>query len=285
MSDGLIEVKERDSLMSYEEVCEARTDRTSMLQMQKGVTDLSIIIPAYNEELHIGETLTEVLNYTGGDKRVVEIIVVDDGSTDQTASLVQAQMSAYAAAGVELRLVRHEVNQGKGAAVRNGILSAAAGIALFTDADLSSPIESVPQLVEPIVSGECDIAIASRALDRSLIEVRQGWFRETAGKVFNLVVRVVTGLPIQDTQCGFKAFRREAILPALRMQRIGDFAFDVELLFLARKLGLRIRELPVPWRHVEHSKVKMLRDSYRMFRDVLRIRLNDLMRRYRPESG
>jgi glycosyltransferase involved in cell wall biosynthesis len=244
------------------------------------VPDISIVIPAYNEASCIRESLTRVLAYAAGDPRVREVIVVDDGSSDATAETTESVITEQGGKKSLLHLVRHEENAGKGAAVRTGIRAAEGEIVLFTDADLSSPIDAVPKLVEPIITDRADVVVASRALDRSLIGVHQSWFRETAGKIFNLVARIVTGLPIHDTQCGFKAFRRAAILPAFDAQRITDFAFDVEILFLARKLGLRIEELALPWNHVEHTKVNMFSDSLSMFRDVLRVRLNHLLGKY-----
>jgi dolichyl-phosphate beta-glucosyltransferase len=149
------------------------------------------------------------------------------------------------------------------------------------DVDLSSPMSELPGLVGPILAGQCDIVVGSRALDRSLIAARQSRFRETAGKIFNVLVRRLTGLPIYDTQCGFKAFRRTALAPILKLQRVQTFAFDVEMLYLASRMGLTIREIPVHWSHVSHTKVKLFRDSIRMFFDLLGIRLNGLLGRYR----
>lgn len=241
---------------------------------------LSIVIPAFNEEACIERSLEQVLAFAAEQRRACEVIVVDDGSTDSTAAIVEWVRGRHHASTVRLELIRHGHNRGKGAAVRTGMLHARGEIVLFTDTDLSSPISEIPRLLEPIVAGECDVVIGSRALDRSLIEVRQTRFRETAGKLFNAMVRKTTGLDIRDTQCGFKTFRREAALPLFRMQRIGEFAFDVEILYLASKAGLTIREIPVRWGHVAHTKVRMFRDSVLMFRDVLAIRLNDARGRY-----
>jgi len=242
---------------------------------------LSIVIPAYNEEGCIGDSLADVMRFAAGYPAVGEVIVVDDGSTDRTTAIVVNACSRYRQCRAHLELIRHPRNLGKGAAVRNGLLHAAGEIVLFTDADLSAPLFELPRLVEPIAAGDCDIVIGSRAMDRSLIGVRQRWFRETAGKLFNWIVRGVTRLPIRDTQCGFKAFRRSAVLPIFQMQRIGAFAFDVEVLYVASKLGLTIREVPVHWSHVPHTKVSLLRDSVRMFVDVLAIRLHGLRGAYR----
>lgn len=242
---------------------------------------ISLVIPAYDEELCIGQSLREVMDYAAAHPAVREVIVVDDGSTDRTAAIVEECRRERAADAARLILLRHEHNRGKGAAVRTGLSQAAGSVVAFTDADLSSPLSELPALVGPILAGECDIVVGSRALDRSLIATRQSRFRETAGKLFNVLVRMLTGLPIYDTQCGFKAFRREAIGPILKLQRIETFAFDVEMLYLASRMGLTIREIPVHWSHVHHTKVKLLRDSIRMFLDVLAIRINKLRGRYR----
>lgn len=242
--------------------------------MTPDATFISIVIPAHNEQMCISGSLDAVMALCRTYPAVREVIVVDDGSTDATAALVEMTRLRYAAAasGPALRLIRNPGNLGKGAAVRNGVLAATGDIVLFTDADLSTPLSEVPRLIEPIVEGRCDLAIGSRALDRRLIGVHQSLFRENAGKLFNVIVRTITRMPIRDTQCGFKAFRRAAVLPILEMQQIGGFAFDVEMLYRAMKGGLRIREIPVRWDHVAHTQVRMARDSLRMFIDVLRIR-------------
>lgn len=241
---------------------------------------LSIVIPAYNEQSCIAESLEKVLdfarNHTGG----AEIVVVDDGSTDTTASIVEAVRSRLGPSDPPLHLVRHGVNRGKGAGVRTGFHHARGTIVLFTDADLSSPIAEANHLIGAITSDTCDIAIGSRAVDPSLITVQQGAFRRRSGRIFNGLVRRIEGLPLLDTQCGFKAFRREAAAPVFALQRIEGFAFDVEILYVARKFGLRIRELPVHWNHVADSKVSLLTDSVRMFLDLCRIRWNDWRGRY-----
>ncbi|MEY2585736.1 MAG: hypothetical protein QOD80_1762, partial [Verrucomicrobiota bacterium] len=170
------------------------------------------------------------------------------------------------------RLIEHSPNRGKGAAVRQGLLAATKPIALFSDADLSTPIEETPKLIEPIAAGELDVAFGSRALDRSLIGQRQPWRREQGGRVFNLIVRLATGLPFWDTQCGFKAFRLDAFRPILQAAKTDGFGFDVELLYLARQAGLRLREVPVRWNHYEGSKVSFARDSIRMLREIAALR-------------
>ena len=237
---------------------------------------ISLVIPAYDEEACIGQSVREVMSYAAAHPAIREVIVVDDGSADRTAAIVEECRRQRVSDPARLVLLRHQRNQGKGAAVRTGLSHATSDIVAFTDADLSSPMSEVPALVGPILAGECDIVVGSRALDRSLIATHQSRFRETAGKIFNVLVRALTGLPIYDTQCGFKAFRRKAIGPILELQRVETFAFDVEMLYLAARLGLTIREIPVHWSHVQHTKVKLFRDSFRMFLDLLGIRLNEL---------
>ncbi len=230
----------------------------------------SLIVPALDEADRIGQTLTEAENYLAANSPESEIIVVDDGSADATAEVVR---DAFRRAGlIKTRLIQHESNRGKGAAVRAGLLAATRPIGLFSDADLSTPIGEVPKLLEPIARGEVDVAFGSRALNRKLIGDRQPWRREQGGRVFNLIVRLATGLPFWDTQCGFKAFRLQAFRPILETARSDGFGFDVELLYLAQKAGLRLREIPVRWNHYEGSKVKFVRDSSRMLQEVVALR-------------
>ena len=229
----------------------------------------SIVIPCFNEEGRVSETLRITLDYLAANAPDSELIVVNDGSTDGTASMARKILSE---AKIATRLLENFPNRGKGAAVRSGLLAARKPIGLFSDADLSTPIEEAPKLIEPIANGEVDIAFGSRALDRSLIGVHQPWRREQAGRVFNLLVRVATGLPFWDTQCGFKAFRLDVCRPILERAQINGFAFDVELLYLAHRAGLRIREIPVRWNHAEGSKVSFFRDSLRMLREVITLR-------------
>ena len=187
---------------------------------------LSIVIPAFNEAGRLGASLRTVLDYLGETAAGSELIVVDDGSTDDTADVGERNLAE--SSGVSARLIRLEQNCGKGAAVRKGLLAARANIVLFSDADLSSPITETPKLIEPIEAGECDLTFGSRALDRSLIGVHQPWRREQGGRVFNLIVRLATGLPFWDTQCGFKAFRMSVCRPLIEAARIDRFGFDVE---------------------------------------------------------
>jgi glycosyltransferase involved in cell wall biosynthesis len=234
------------------------------------LSPFSIVIPAYNEAGRIGGTLRATLEYLGSVSPESELIVVNDGSTDATSEIVRGAFSN--AGSIKTRLIEHHPNRGKGAAVRSGLLATAHPIGLFSDADLSTPIEDAPRLIEPIAAGEVDIAFGSRALDRRLIGQHQPWRREQGGRVFNLVVRVATGLPFWDTQCGFKAFRLDVCRPILEKAQTDGFGFDVELLYLARRAKLRMREIPVHWNHFDGSKVSFFRDSLRMFGEVVALR-------------
>ncbi len=230
----------------------------------------SLVIPAFNEAERIGQTLRATLGYLETTSQQSELIVVNDGSTDATSEIVRDVFAART--GINARLLEHSPNRGKGAAVREGLLAATTPIGLFSDADLSTPIEEAPKLIEPIASGELDVAFGSRALDRSLIGHHQPWRREQGGRVFNLIVRFATGLPYWDTQCGFKAFRLDVFRPLLERAKTDGFGFDVELLHLARQANLRMKEIPVRWNHVEGSKVSFFRDSLRMLREIASLR-------------
>jgi glycosyltransferase involved in cell wall biosynthesis len=229
----------------------------------------SLVIPAYNEAERIGATLRASLDYLGKVNPQSELIVINDGSTDATSTIAR---EALAGATVQARLLENFPNRGKGHAVRKGLLAAQNPIGLFTDADLSTPLDETPKLIEPIANDEVDLAFGSRGLDRSLIGQHQPWRREQSGRVFNLLVRIVTGLPFWDTQCGFKAFRLDRCRPILEAARIEGFAFDVELLYLAHRAGLRLREISVRWNHAEGSKIQLVNDSLRMLREVITIR-------------
>jgi dolichyl-phosphate beta-glucosyltransferase len=233
----------------------------------------SIVIPAFNEAGRIGGSLRVTLEYLGQVSPQSEVIVVNDGSTDATSEIVRECFST--ASPITTRLIEHYPNRGKGAAVRAGLLAASQPIGLFSDADLSTPIDDAPKLIEPIAAGEVDIAFGSRALDRRLIGHRQPWRREQGGRVFNLIVRVATGLPFWDTQCGFKAFRLDVCRPILEQAQTEGFGFDVELLYLAWRAKLRMREIPVRWNHYEGSKVDFFHDSLRMLGEVIALRSRD----------
>jgi dolichyl-phosphate beta-glucosyltransferase len=240
--------------------------------------ELSIIVPAYNEEARLPRTLTRIRDYfasRGIGSQELEILIVDDGSNDATVQVAEK----WAREWPSVRLVSNGDNRGKGYSVRHGMLEARGRIALFTDADLSSPIEESEKLLAAINAGN-EVAIGSRALDRSLITTHQSRLREIAGMIFNGFVRISTGLPFSDTQCGFKAFVREPLRIVFEQQRIERFGFDPETLFLARRHGLRTAEVAVRWGHDPATKVHMLRDSLMMFCDLARIRWNWLVGRY-----
>jgi glycosyltransferase involved in cell wall biosynthesis len=240
--------------------------------------ELSIVVPAFNEERRLPKTLQSIRAYLRSRSIRAEVLVVDDGSTDATAKVVELSRAEFP----ELRLLSNDRNRGKGFSVRHGMLEARGEIAMFTDADLSAPMEEADKLLAALRDGTYDVAIGSRAVDRSLIEVRQSAFRERAGIFFNQIVRRITGLPFQDTQCGFKAFHREKARVIFEQQRTEGFGFDPEILFLAQRRGLRVAEVPVRWAHDPATKVRMFTDSLRMFLDLVAIRWHDLMGRYDP---
>ena len=241
---------------------------------------LSVIIPVYNETARIVSTLDQVLRFWQQRAETWEVMIVDDGSTDGTVELVE-QICREAPA---MRLLRNPGNCGKGFAVRNGMLEARGEYLLFTDADLSTPIEEADRLLKPLQNGY-DVAVGSRALQPEWVHPHQPWPRETGGKLFNLFVRTATGLSFRDTQCGFKAFRREAARAIFSRQTIPGFGFDVEILYLARKLGYRALEVPVHWANDTRTKVRPLRDGGRMLSDLLRIRWNDWKGKYGSQES
>jgi dolichyl-phosphate beta-glucosyltransferase len=226
---------------------------------------LSIVIPAYNEEQRLPATLDRITAYIGNSPiPVAEILVVDDGSRDGTAALVEQRKGI-------VRLVSNPGNRGKGYAVRNGMLAAKGDWILSTDADLSAPIEELEKLIAAARRENAVVAIGSRALDRRLVKVHQPIMRELSGRAFNLVMRLVTGLPFRDTQCGFKLFRQDAAKSIFSRQIEDGFSFDVEDLIIARILGLRSIEVPVEWSNVEGTKVS-LTQGIKSFADLVRIR-------------
>lgn len=231
---------------------------------------LSVIIPAYNEAVRLANTLRAVVEYMQQYSPGGEVIVVDDGSTDQTTEV--ARQSFADAGDLRTSVISYKSNLGKGRAVRLGLLAARSDVALFSDADLSTPITEAPKLVDPIVSGASDLTFGSRALDRKLIGVHQSWRREQGGRVFNLAVRLATGMPFWDTQCGFKAFRMSVCRPLVEAACIDRFGFDVELLYLAFRAGLNLSEIPVRWDHNEGSKISLFSDSLKMLGEVGLIR-------------
>ncbi|HEV8593763.1 MAG TPA: dolichyl-phosphate beta-glucosyltransferase, partial [Pyrinomonadaceae bacterium] len=200
-----------------------------------------------------------------------EVVVVDDGSKDKTKETAEAACSEDS---ISCRVIRYEQNRGKGYAVKTGLLAAKYDVALFSDADLSTPIEELPKLIGPIINGEFDVTFGSRALDRSLIGTHQPWRREQGGKVMNLIIKTMSGLPFYDTQCGFKAFNMKKFRPLLAVMTVDRFGFDVEFLFVAKYHELRLSEIPVRWNNVEGSKVSVFRDTRRMFAELSQIRRN-----------
>ena len=231
---------------------------------------LSIVVPAYNEGERLGKSLRTIVSYLSNYPAQTELIVVDDGSVDDTAAIARQELAHPN--NVHTSVISYKSNLGKGRAVRLGLQASRGEIALFTDTDLSTPITEAPKLIEPIERRECDVAFGSRALDRSLIGVHQSWRREQGGRVFNLAVRLATGLPFWDTQCGFKAFRMSVCRPLIEGATIDRFGFDVELLYLAYRAGLKLQEIPVRWDHAEGSKINLASDSLKMLSEVGRIR-------------
>lgn len=235
---------------------------------------VSIVVPAFNEANRIGASIDKIEAYARRSTLSLELIVVDDGSIDETAEIIRRLDIK------DLRLLRNPENHGKGYTVRQGVLAAAGEYVLFTDADLSAPIEELDKLLDIAVREGADVVIGSRAVDRGYIEKHQSPFREVGGMFFNLMVRLFLGLRLRDTQCGFKLFHRERSRLAFEKQTTSGFGFDPELLFLAKRFGLKIREVPVRWSHAEGSKVHFMRDGIRMFFDLARIRWNAIAGRY-----
>ena len=239
----------------------------------------SIVIPAYNESARLGGTLEKVLGYVREQQWDAEVIVVNDGSRDNTAEIVRT----FAAKHPVLRLLENPGNRGKGYSVRNGMLNARGRVALFSDADLSSPIEEAPKLFQALEEG-ADIAIGSRWLRAEMQTQRQPLHRQLFGRVFNLLLRLTLGLQFKDTQCGFKAFKQPAAKAIFPLQKIERWGFDPEILFLARKLGYKVVEVPVRWGHSGGARINPLIDGARMFQEMLHIRWNDLKGRYNVAS-
>ncbi len=235
----------------------------------------SIIIPAYNESERIGATLEKVLSYLAQQGWDAEVIAVNDGSRDNTPEIIQG----CADKNSRLRLLQNPGNRGKGYSVRNGMMHARGKVLLFSDADLSSPIEEAGKLFEAIAAG-ADVAIGSRWLKSDLQTQRQPLYRQLFGRIFNLLLRIILSLKFKDTQCGFKAFTRQAAQAIFPRQRIERWGFDPELLYLAKKFGFKVAEVPVEWAHSEGTRISPLRDGTRMFGELLKIRWNALSGKY-----
>ena len=235
---------------------------------------LSIVIPAYNEEARLPATLQRILAYLAGQNfAFIEVIVVDDGSRDGTAAIVERHAP-------KIRLLKNPGNRGKGYTVRHGMLEAKGEWILYTDADLSAPIGELDKLLAAADQENADVAIGSRALDRSLVGVHQSAFRELSGRAFNLFMRMVTGLPFRDTQCGFKLFRAPAAREIFSRQKLDCFSFDVEDLVIAKSLGCKAIEVPVVWNNVAGTKVSMF-SGVQSFLDLIGIRWRAISGKYR----
>jgi dolichyl-phosphate beta-glucosyltransferase len=262
----------------YSRQCREQSSAATLANDQRSPTNnctYSIIIPAYNESARIRATLDRVLAYCRERGWDAEIIIVNDGSRDNTIEIVQE----YAAANSRLRLLENPGNRGKGYSVRNGMLHARGEMLLFSDADLSSPIEEAEKLFAAIAGG-ADVAIGSRWLRSDLQSQRQPLYRQLFGRIFNLMLRITLGLTFRDTQCGFKAFTRRAAQAIFPLQTVERWGFDPELLYLAKKFGFKIVEVPVAWAHSEGTRISPLRDGIRMFGEMLKIRCNALTGKY-----
>jgi len=236
----------------------------------------SIIVPAYNEAERIGASLEHMLDYIAQSRWSAEIIVVNDGSSDNTPAVVQD----YARRTPMVRMLENPGNRGKGYSVRNGMMNASGQVLLFTDADLSSPIEEAEKLFSLIESGDADVAIGSRYLRSELQTRKQPIHRRVMGRAFNLALKTILGLSYVDTQCGFKAFNRKAAIMIFPNMKIERWGFDPEILFLAKRYRLRVAEVPVSWAHDHRSKINPLRDGTRMLGELLRVRMNSMGGKY-----
>lgn len=232
------------------------------------VPDLAVVVPAYNEEHRIEKTLIRLREYLSAQKYTWSVLVVSDGSNDQTNAIVRE----FCSENPEFQLHDYSPNRGKGYAVRTGMLMADARMVLFSDADLAAPIEEIEKLL-PMIEQGYDVAIGSRPLKESQLEIRQPWYREMLGRTFNTAVQILAIRGIQDTQCGFKLFRKPVSDDVFSRCKLERFSFDFEALLIARDLGYKIAEVPIVWRHQEGSKVSLLRDGTRMMVDLVKLRM------------
>ncbi|MBZ5640863.1 MAG: glycosyltransferase family 2 protein [Acidobacteriia bacterium] len=249
-----------------------------MTAERAGRPHLTVVIPAYNEERRIAGTLARIAAYVEKAGLTEEILVVDDGSSDATAGIASDVLR-----GRRGRVLRSDENRGKGHAVRRGVVEAAGRWVLLTDADLSAPIEEHATLADAVRERDLDVAIGSRALSGSRVEVRQSAVRQAMGRTFNRIIRLMTGLPYRDTQCGFKLLDRDRVRPLFEKMVVDRFAFDVEFLYLCKRFGLKVREVPVVWRNSPGSKVSLLGDPINMIFDVARVRWRFRRGLYNPE--
>jgi len=236
---------------------------------------LSIVIPAYNEEKRIGSTLEEIMGYLKTKDYECEIVVVDDGSTDSTREIIRR----FEGMDSRLRVIENKIGKGKGYSVRRGMLETMGRFALFSDADLSTPIEEIEKLIYWLEDGY-DVAIGSRGLKDSRVEIHQSFLREGMGKIFNKIMNLIVFTGFKDTQCGFKCFKRHVVNKVFSKQRINGFAFDVENILIAMQQGFRIKEVPVRWLNSPYSKVNVMRDPAIMLYDLFKIRFNNFTRKY-----
>ncbi|MBS3121283.1 glycosyltransferase family 2 protein [Candidatus Woesearchaeota archaeon] len=234
--------------------------------------DISIVIPVYNEEKRILDSLKKIIQFLKLRKHNYEIIIVDDGSSDKTIEVANSLKNK------KINVLKNNVNKGKGYSVRKGILSATKELILFTDADLSAPIDELDVFLDIIK--QYDVVIGSRGLKESNVIIHQPFFREFSGKVFNLIVQLFVIRGIKDTQCGFKLFKKGVAHGIFTKQRLDGFSFDVEVIYLAKKYGYNIKEQPVRWLNNKDTKVTLLKDGVKMFLDITRIRWNDLFSKY-----
>ncbi len=230
---------------------------------------LSIVIPAYNEEKRIGTSLTKISGYLKKRYDDFEIIVVDDGSNDMTLNL----LSEFSQKIPNFIVLKNEINYGKGFSVKKGVLRSRGEIILFSDADMSTPIEEIDKLIGWLKKGY-QMSIGSRALPESKIKRYSAWYRQFMGKAFNRIIRLILNLDYQDTQCGFKCFKRDAAFEIFNSMKLNGFSFDVEILFIAKNLGIKVKEVPVCWYNSPESKVKIVRDSSKMLWDVIKLRFD-----------
>jgi dolichyl-phosphate beta-glucosyltransferase len=235
--------------------------------------NLSIVVPAYNEEKRIRKSLDKIFDFLDSKQISYEVIVVDDGSKDKTVEIINSLKNS------KLRLLRNKKNSGKGQTVKNGMLEAKGNVVVFTDADLSTPIEEVDKALDWLEKGY-DIIIGSRGLKNSDIKIKQPLYRRMMGRIFNIITQILSVRGIKDTQCGFKCFKKETVKKIFQKQTLTGFSFDVEILFLAQKYKYKIKEMPVQWLNDAESKVSPIKDSLRMFRDIFKIQINNMSGKY-----